>query len=69
VDATYVAADPASTSSNNHGPLSPHGRKRSIDEVGDEIGDAPGSTGMVPCLTSKRPLNPDSRPDAKRPRV
>lgn len=69
VDATYVAADPASTSSNNHGPLSPHGRKRSIDEVGDEIGDAPGSTGMVPCSTSKRPLNPDSRPDAKRPRV
>jgi hypothetical protein len=69
VDEIYVAADSASTSSNNHGPLSSHGRKRSIDEVGDGIDDAPDSTGMVSCSTSKRPLNADSSPDAKRPRV
>ena len=69
VDATYVAADSASTSLNNHGPLSPHGRKRSIDEVGDGNDDAPDSTGMVSCSTSKRLLNADSSPDAKRPRV
>lgn len=44
VDATYVAADSALTSLSDHRPFSPHGRKRSIDEVGDETDDAPDST-------------------------
>ncbi|KAF3041166.1 hypothetical protein E8E12_009395 [Didymella heteroderae] len=38
------AADLALTSSNDHKPSSPQGQKRSIDEVGNGIDDAPDST-------------------------
>ncbi|XPS75521.1 hypothetical protein M3J09_007597 [Ascochyta lentis] len=41
---TSTAADPAPTLSTEHNPSSPQGQKRSIDEVGDGIDDAPDST-------------------------
>ncbi|KAF3037023.1 hypothetical protein E8E11_005002 [Didymella keratinophila] len=41
---TSSAADLALTSSHDHKPASPQGQKRSIDEVGDGIDDAPDST-------------------------
>jgi hypothetical protein len=46
--AASSAADPVATSSNGlqyQSPLSPQGQKRSIDEVGDSVDNAPDSTG------------------------
>ncbi|KAF2997897.1 hypothetical protein E8E13_004294 [Curvularia kusanoi] len=63
-----LAADPAAF--NNHGLLSPQGRKRSLDEVDDGVDDAPDSTGMAPRLLCNRPpVAYYSLPEAKRPRV
>ncbi|KAF2622499.1 hypothetical protein BU25DRAFT_209810 [Macroventuria anomochaeta] len=68
--ATSSAADLALTSSYDHKPSSPQGQKRSIDEVGDEIDDAPDCTGMTLSSPCKRRLDADfCLPDAKRPRV
>lgn len=46
---TSSAANPAPTLSNDQGTVSPQGQKRSIDEVGDGIDDAPDS------IDTKRP--------------
>lgn len=51
---TSSAADLALTSSNDHKPASPQGQKRTIDEVGDGIDDAPDSTGMASPSPRKR---------------
>lgn len=70
VATTSVAANLASTSSNEHKPSSPQGQKRSIDEVGYGIEDAPNSTGTAQCSPRKRCLNSNVLvTDAKRPRV
>lgn len=63
-------ADPSLALLNDHGPLSPQGHKRSIDEVGDGADDAPDSIGMISRSACKRRLDADFfLPDAKRPRV
>jgi hypothetical protein len=51
---TSSAADLTLTSSKDHKPASPQGQKRSIDEVGDGIDDAPDSTGMAFSSPRKR---------------
>jgi hypothetical protein len=52
---TSSAADLALASSNEHKASSPQGQKRSIDEVGEGIDDAPDSTGMpIPPSPYKR---------------
>lgn len=67
---TSSAANLALTSSNDHKPSSPQGHKRSIDEVGDGIDDAPDSTGMALFSPRKRALDADlCSPDAKRARM
>ncbi|KAJ8116673.1 hypothetical protein OPT61_g1954 [Boeremia exigua] len=66
---TSPAAEPTLSSSNDHELLSPQGQKRSIDEVGDGIDDAPNSTGMAPRSSQKRQFDADYLLDAKRPRV
>jgi hypothetical protein len=48
------AADLALAPFNDHKPASPQGQKRSIDEVGDGIDDAPDSTGMAFSSPRKR---------------
>ena len=69
-DTTSSAADLALTSSNDHKPSSPQGQKRSIDELGDGIDDAPDSTGMPSSSRCTRRFHADfCLLDAKRPRV
>jgi hypothetical protein len=74
-DLSAVAASPAAdrtaASSTEFTVLSPQGRKRSIDEVGNGLDEATESTGMIVTPWSrKRTLDADiSVPDAKRPRV
>ncbi|KAJ4376580.1 hypothetical protein N0V86_006694 [Didymella sp. IMI 355093] len=51
---TSSAADLTLTSSNDHKPSSPQRQKRSIDEVGDGLDDAPESTGMAFSFARKK---------------
>ena len=69
--AASSAADLTAASSPELTVLSPQGRKRSIDEVGNGLDEATESTGMIVTPWSrKRRLDADiSVPDAKRPRV
>jgi len=66
---TTTTADPVATSSTDSQQISPQGQKRSIDEVGDSIGDAIDFTGMPPTFRdSSRSTGTDHLPDMKRPR-
>jgi hypothetical protein len=69
--AASSAADPVAASSKDLQETSPQGQKRSIDEVGDSVGDALDLTGMsrtctpLPCGVYADVVVPDM----KRPRV
>lgn len=69
--AASSAADPVATSSTLLQETSPQGQKRSIDEVGDSVGDALDSTGMlwVPVFHAHFTDADIVVPDIKRPRV
>jgi hypothetical protein len=69
--AASSAADPVAASSTDLQNSSPQGQKRSIDEVGDSVGDAIDLTGMPqdPWLQSCFRDADTVVPDTKRPRV
>jgi hypothetical protein len=69
--AASSAADPVAASSTDLQDTSPQGQKRSIDEVGDSVGDALDLTGIFqPRSASLRVVCANARAsDMKRPRV
>ncbi|KAH7080881.1 hypothetical protein FB567DRAFT_562427 [Paraphoma chrysanthemicola] len=68
--AASSAADPVAASSSDLHKTSPQGQKRSIDEVGDMVGDALDSTGAITLSSQRRIANADLyMTDTKRPRV
>ncbi|KAK3209404.1 hypothetical protein GRF29_69g1693448 [Pseudopithomyces chartarum] len=70
--ATSAAANMVATSSSDLQNLSPQGQKRTIDEVGNDAGDASNSAGMSRSERSSLPIQNTvltGQSDAKRPRV
>lgn len=71
VAAASVDVDPVVTSSAELFSLSPQGQKRTIDEVGNDVGEAADPSGMIHTCKYGRSCTYTNNefPDAKRPRV